>query len=380
MHIALVCNEYPPARQGGIGTFTHTLAEGAVAAGHQVTVIGIYPPEALTLDRATDEIINGVRVIRLLPSQHLSARTRLIWERIRLTRALAHYHRRQPFDILEYPSSFGWTAFGTPRQVPTIVRLHGGRLFYDHELGRQRWRTMAWLEKRGILRADYRIAVSHYVGQQIAMRCHLPADAYQVIYNSVDSAFFSPGNLTDVEPGLIVFINRIVPQKGATELVQAMNHAAKSHPQARLAMVGRVENDYREYLTGLLEPQFRERVQFIGHLPREAAMLNTLHRAQVCVYPSHSEALGIAPLEAMACAKPTIFTRYGAGPEVIEDGISGLLCDPFNPDDLAHKIQAILDNPKLADALGRNARQRILQHFDQGQIIAQNLAFYAACI
>jgi glycosyltransferase involved in cell wall biosynthesis len=78
----------------------------------------------------------------------------------------------------------------------------------------------------------------------------------------------------------------------------------------------------------------------------------------------------------MAVGKPTVFSRTGPGPEIIEDGVSGLLCDPHDPADIASKILRILENLPLAAALGKNARCRVVQMFDKRDWVKRNLEFY----
>jgi glycosyltransferase involved in cell wall biosynthesis len=92
------------------------------------------------------------------------------------------------------------------------------------------------------------------------------------------------------------------------------------------------------------------------------------------------ETFGIAPVEAMSVGRPTIYSNTGPGPEVIEDGVSGLLCDPFNPEDIAEKILKVLWTPGLADIMGHNGRERAKFLFNKSTWIEKNLLFFASCL
>ena len=92
------------------------------------------------------------------------------------------------------------------------------------------------------------------------------------------------------------------------------------------------------------------------------------------------ETFGIAPVEAMSVGKPTIYSKTGPGPEVIEDGISGLLCDPMDPKDIAEKISAVLANSQLGETLGRNGRMRVEKCFNKNDWIRRNVDFFNDCI
>jgi glycosyltransferase involved in cell wall biosynthesis len=212
--------------------------------------------------------------------------------------------------------------------------------------------------------------------------CGLSDRECTVIYNAVDTAIFAPVEGAKREAGLIVFVNSINPRKGIEQLMDAMNVVCGSHPEARLVAIG---HDARKgvnqggYVGQLLErvrPEYRGRVTFTGRLERNTGVLDYLRKAQVCCYPSHMETFGIAAVEAMAVGKPTVFSRTGPGPEIIEDGVSGLLCEPRDPADIASKILKILENLPLAAALGKNARCRVVQMFDKRDWVKRNLDFY----
>jgi glycosyltransferase involved in cell wall biosynthesis len=122
-----------------------------------------------------------------------------------------------------------------------------------------------------------------------------------------------------------------------------------------------------------------ERVIFTGRLTRDQVR-DWLRRAAVCCFPSHMETFGLAPAEAMSVERPTIYSKDGPGPEVIEDGVDGLLCDPRDPTDIARCISRLLDDPGFAAQLGRTGRRKIIALCGAPQLLARNEAFYRACI
>ena len=92
------------------------------------------------------------------------------------------------------------------------------------------------------------------------------------------------------------------------------------------------------------------------------------------------ETFGIAALEGMAVGKPTIFSVTGPGPEVVEDGVSGLLCDPYSAKDIADKILKILCDSNLAESLSQGALARVSAMFDKRDWVQRNVSFYETCI
>jgi len=123
----------------------------------------------------------------------------------------------------------------------------------------------------------------------------------------------------------------------------------------------------------------KQRVEFVGFVPHDG-LRHVFVKAAVCVFPSIIETFGNVAIEAMACGRPVIFSKTGPGPEIIEDGVSGLLCDPYDPKDIADKIITVLKDPELAARLGRNARKRVEEHFSAEVIVPKNIAFYEECI
>ena len=92
------------------------------------------------------------------------------------------------------------------------------------------------------------------------------------------------------------------------------------------------------------------------------------------------EAFRPGALMAMACGAPVVYSTQHSGPEAIEDGITGLLADPFSPEDVAEKVLRVLNDPALSNELVRNARNAVKSRYSLKRCIDDTLAFYEACI
>ena len=381
LNVCFVCDEFPPAPHGGTGSSYRDLAHGLAAAGHRVTVVGVYQRAVLN-KLPPDPQSPNLRIIRLpsLPAW-FGWKFRMLADRWRLKRWLVRAHGRRPFDVIECSDYGGWLPFGGPHGVTTITRLRGSNLFFDHELNRSGGVLEHGLERKSLRHAAVLAAVSHYAARRTLDLCGQLSRPVAVIPNAVDTGLFSPSEKTAVEPGLIVFVNSLNPKKGIEQLVDAMNAVCAQHSSARLVAVGQDTQpadgglSYVERLRGRVRPEFRARVEFIGRQDR-AGVLDWLRRAHICCLPSHMETFGIAAVEAMSVGKPVIYSRTGPGPEVMEDGVSGLLCDPCDPADIAAKINVILGNPTLAETLGRHARARVLEQFEKNAWVRRNIEFY----
>jgi len=385
MHIGFVSDQYPPYPLGGIGARVTDLARGLVAEGHKVTVAGVYPRNR-GVTRLVDETLDGVRVVRLPAAPRwMRWRPGLLWERYSLNAQLQRLHKQAPFDLVEFTDGFGWGLFGAPRGVPTAIRIEGTIKLFDRVMGVQGEEFYYWLEANAFRRADSLSALSQYAMKETLALFGLEGRECRVIYNAVDVNLFSPGNDL-AEPGLIVFVNSIEPRKGVRELLTAMNEICGEYPHARLILIGSDSQPmvdgrtYSERVMDAVRPEFRNRVCFTGRLDRGTGVIEHLRRASVCCYPSHVETFGVAPLEAMAVGKPVIYSDAGPARELIEDGVSGLLCEVNSPESIARSIKRIFENQSLAEKLGRGARERALALFGKEQWIQRNIDYYHDCI
>jgi glycosyltransferase involved in cell wall biosynthesis len=91
------------------------------------------------------------------------------------------------------------------------------------------------------------------------------------------------------------------------------------------------------------------------------------------------EALPVAWLEGLACGAAVVASRDGPGPEVIEHGVSGLLCDPHDPASIATELVRVLSDTALSERLGRAGRRRVEKRFSESAVVPQAEAFYRAC-
>ena len=383
MHICIICEEYPPAPHGGTGASYRDLAEGLAAAGHRATVIGVCTTRPAS--SRTDEMRNGVRVITL-PRAPARFGTRLggWWERRALLGEVRRLHRLAPVDILEASDYNGWLSHGSVCGIPSVVRIRGSNLFFDSELNRPPSIFEHRHERASVQKATHLGSVSRYAAERTMKLCGVEGRECTILPNGVEVTRFAPSASVAVEPGLIVFVNSLNPKKGIEQLIDSVNEILPPRAEGRLVVIGEdtQSKGTGRYLASLKErvaPAIRERVEFTGRLAREQ-IIPWLQRAAVACYPSHMETFGIAPLEAMSVGRPTIFSTLGPGPEVVEDGVSGLLCDPRDPKDIARCITTILDDGALAQRLGDAARKRVLEVFDSRGWIGRNVAFYERCI
>jgi glycosyltransferase involved in cell wall biosynthesis len=371
MKILYICNEYPPYQHGGIGSFTRDIAEAMLKAGNEVYVWGVYA----TLTEKVEEYINGIIITRETCRPD-GGRLNSVLFRIKFRQKLEKFLFQNKFDIVECQEWQGLLPFGLGHPG-YVVRLHGAAVFFDVLLNRKGGRLTHWYEKQMLKNAENLVAVSQFCGEETLKICDLENKPFTVIYNSIDTERIVKFKQETFEEYKIVFANTVSRKKGVFELVEAFNIIAEKFPKATLYIIGKLHYteggvNIKDLLLEMVNPKFGDRLQITGWLNCADEVFEHISSAHVCVYPSHMEGFGIAPVEPMVLGKPVLFMNNGPGPEVIEDKVSGLLVDSHSPEDIAENIEYIFENPKLANEMSANAMNRVSRLFDKNGVFLKN--------
>jgi glycosyltransferase involved in cell wall biosynthesis len=373
MHILYLCNEFPPYPHGGIGSFVQTIAKELTKQGHKVTVIGVYRQSKMTVENDA-----GIEIIRI-PNSKIP-KIGFIINNFNLINHIKTCDKKKHIDVIEgqenafafHPKKTSWKK---------VIRMHGGHHFFFSELGQKPRIWHSFIERRSFSRVDAFGAVSSFVAETTTKLLKLAGRQITILPNPVDTDLFKPLAGIQEEPGMILFVGTVTEKKGIRQLIEAMPAIQKAIPAAHLFVVGRDSFDkktgksYTDYLKKNIAQDISGSIQFIGPIPNKEVS-EWVARAQVCVYPSHMEAQGIVVIEAMAAGKAVVASKLGPGPELINHGIDGLLCDPYNPVDIADKVTSLLTDPVLRQNLSLMARKKVEEKFSIDVIIAKNISFY----
>ncbi|MFQ5850250.1 MAG: glycosyltransferase [Candidatus Binatia bacterium] len=170
-----------------------------------------------------------------------------------------------------------------------------------------------------------------------------------------------------IGPGTRVIgaVGRLSVEKGLTYFLSAGAQVVEKDPRVKLALVG--EGPQRKELEALAWALgIHGSVIFLGYRPDLDRIYPVL---DVFVLPSMTEGIPMALLEAMAFSRPVIASNVGGVPEVVQDGVSGILVEPKNVDQLAQKMWDVLCHPDLGAELGRRARKCVESNFDSREWI-----------
>jgi glycosyltransferase involved in cell wall biosynthesis len=377
LKIGYICPEYPPLTHGGVGSFTQDLARALARAGHEVRVAGVYSSTCAEREYEEDA---GVRVWRIPTPVGRFGWVRARYQQYRL---VSGWIREGAVDLVESPDAYGWFAGWPALAVPLVLRAHGSLRFYAHELGQPVRRMVSELEAWSHRRADAWVAVSHHAGDVTQRVFSLPSGPDAVIYNPVPV----PPDIVSIQgrqASRAVYSGTLTAKKGVISLVSAWPRVREHFPSADLHIFGKDQarpdgSSMRNFLEASLPERDRASVIFHGHVPREE-LTRALQGARVAIFPSYTESFGLGPVEAMACATPTIYTKRSCGPEIVRDGVDGILVEPDDPGEIARAIVSVLENEVLAGRLADAGRQRALFLSGIDNVLSRNVAFFSDVI
>ena len=399
LSVALLTREYPPEVYGGAGVHVEYLSRelaklvdvtvhcwGAPRpAGWQPPVVAYEPWDVLAGGAPHLAALRAVSIDLAMSAGAEGA-------------SLVHSH--------PWYANFGGHLAKLIHSIPHVATVHSLeplRPWKAEQLGGG-YALSCFCERTGLEAADAIVAVSGAMRNDI-LRAYPAIDAGRVtvVHNGIDTEEFRPdpeigflGRLgIDSSARSVVFVGRVTRQKGLTHLLHA---ATMLDPAVQLVLCAGAP-DTPELGAEILANV--EALRAAGHkvlwieemLPR-AELIQVLSHATVFVCTSVYEPLGIVNLEAMACETAVVASRIGGIPEVVEDGVTGLLVplevrddasgEPVDPDgfarDLAERLDAVLADPGLAERLGKAGRERAVEQFGWPAIAERVVEVYRGAL
>jgi glycogen synthase len=392
MNILILCDEYPPCRNGGIGTVTQLLARTLIVKGHNVCVVGFYPYYREAEKEETDQ---GVKVFRYFYGSNLGlklSKHKFFGKFFNIKDQFEDYIKflrrvieKNCIEIIETPDFVEAFRYSGPQiirfpdfGIPIVVKLHGTYTYFNHlENIHSDSITIYDKEKLHLENATEIIAVSNFVMTETKSLFNYSKNA-QVIYNGIVTDNSEVYNANQSEY-IVIFAGTLAEKKGIFSLIKAWGKVINTIPTASLFIYGKGSNSTIDLINKIITSIPNNSI-FLKGFVSNGILANSYGSAACAIFPSYAEAFSMAPMEAMAIGCPVIFTKRTSGPELIKNGVDGLLVDPDNINEISESIIYMLKNRKEAMLMGTNARSKIRKYFDINTIADKHIKVYSGII
>jgi N-acetyl-alpha-D-glucosaminyl L-malate synthase BshA len=371
MKIGITC--YPT--YGGSGVVATELGIELAARGHDIHFITYSQPFRLTGREANihfHEVAVSNYPLFEHPPYDLALATRMAEVAEFYSLDLLHVHYAIPHSVSALLAKQMLAANG--RKLPFITTLHGTDI------------TLVGLDasylpitRFGIVKSDGVTAISSHLRDRTREAFGITSEI-EVIPNFVNCDVYvrNPELVAAMRPRfaasnerLLVHLSNFRPVKRVQDVIKVFARVAAVMP-ARLMLIGDgPDRSAAEHLATQLKVQ--DRIHFVG---KQDNVNELLPLADLMLMPSEMESFGLAALEAMACSVPSISTRVGGVPELIEDGRNGLLFNVGDVDAMSAATIALLGDESRLTAISRAARKTAQDHFCASRIIPLYESYY----
>jgi N-acetyl-alpha-D-glucosaminyl L-malate synthase BshA len=262
------------------------------------------------------------------------------------------------------------------RRLPFVTTLHGTDITL---VGLDR--SYLPITRHAIEESDGVTSISNYLRDKTIADFNVTGPI-ETITNFVNCDVYTPikdeatrarcrAHYAAPEESLLVHLSNFRPVKRVTDVVKIFALVARERP-AQLILIGDgPDRSSTEWLAHDLGIQ--SRIHFLGKQERVSELLAL---ADLLLMPSELESFGLAALEAMACKVPSIATRVGGVPELIDEGITGLLFPVGEVDAMAAGALSLLNDPSRLDAMREAGRQTAQKRFCSTLVVPQYVRYY----
>ena len=382
MKILMLTWEYPPRIVGGIARVVHDLSKRLIKDGHEVTVV-TYRDNADVPEYENDKGVNVYRVDNYMihPNNFIDWIMQLNFNM--LSKATEIINKEGGFDVIhahDWLVTYAAKSLKNAYDIPIVATIHAteaGRNSGIHDETQRYINDTEWLLT---YEATEVIVNSNYMKNEIQRLFGLPFDKINVIPNGINLSNFTGierdydfrRQYTMDNEKIILYVGRLVYEKGVQHLIAAMPKILSNYNDAKLIIAGRggMMDELRAEASNL---GLNDKIYFTGYL--NSKQVQKMYKcADVAVFPSTYEPFGIVALEAMLAGVPTVVSDVGGLDEIVTHGVDGMKSYAGNANSIADSVTALLYDHQLATNVSKKAKQKVKDQFNWEKI-AQDTHF-----
>jgi glycosyltransferase involved in cell wall biosynthesis len=379
--------------RGGMDLHGKHLLQGLSERGHKIIVISTKHPSGKEYEE-----INGIRIHYLKHTTFGSSRKG--WKKQSINK-LKDIVKKETIDVVlsQSISGFGVVKVAKSMGIPTVTIMHGYASMDFLSILNQVWNFkesylyltkslfsdvyyFIFQELSIIKNSSVVIAVSNRVAKVIGQRPLIDRNKIKVINYGIDLKLFKfseeESKKTRLELNIsnhdkvILFLSLLSKQKGADIAIKAFNELSKNNNGIKLIIAG--DGEYLEDAKLLVNNfKIKSRVIFTGFVRNEDTV-QYYNASDIFIFPTlRLESFGIVIAEAMACGKPVIASNIGSIPDVIDNGINGILIPIGDFKELAKQINLLLNDQQYSAMLTQNAQRKALERFGLDRMVEKTI-------
>jgi glycosyltransferase involved in cell wall biosynthesis len=189
----------------------------------------------------------------------------------------------------------------------------------------------------------------------------------------VNTKFFNDNINIDNKDMKFILIARMLWDKGVGEYVEASNLLKQYYPNVEFGLLGYLDVDNPRAISKIQMTKWEEEAN-IKYYGSTDDVKKFISKSDCIILPSYREGISMILMESASMAKPLIATNVPGCKDLIDNGINGYLCQPKDSQDLANKIEMIINlNKENRDKMGQNGRIKMIENFDESIVINKYL-------
>jgi glycogen(starch) synthase len=365
MKVCMLSWEFPPRIVGGIARHCYGLTKALVKLGHEVHMVTLEFPGAPEFEDG-----EGVKVHRI--KIELGHPNFITWTFIFnhfMEKKIASLSHQEKFDIIhthDWLTTSAGIATKNFLNKPFVCTVHSTEIGRVQELRSPDSYMIDGLEWWMMFEAKLVMLCSNSMKTEISDHFHLPSEKVNVIPNAIDVSEYS----RNVDRGavrrrygigpndkLVVYIGRLVPQKGVEYLIKAVPQIVRQHGEAKFLVSG--DGWSRSHLEDMAASTGHgNKIRFLGFIS-DSERVELLKSGDALVIPSIYEPFGIVALEGMAAGIPIVASNVGGLSEIIENDRTGMLAYKENPESIAWCVSKVLSDDGYSKWLTQNAKKKV---------------------
>lgn len=375
MKILMLSWEYPPRVVGGISRVVHDLSHKLIQEGHEVTVVTYRDGNVPYIE---DD--NGVMVYRV-DNFMISSNNLIDWTMQLNFNMIAKVGEiiaeKGSFDVIhahDWLVAYSAKTLKTAYNIPLVCTIHATEAGRNSGIRDEQQRYINDTEWMLTYESSEVIVNSNYMRSELQRLFGLPYEKINVIPNGVNLNMYD-GIEKDYDfrrryamdnEKIILFMGRLVYEKGIQTLISAMPKILNHYHDAKLLIAGKggMIDELRNQVNYL---GLGNKVYFTGYLGSKDVQ-KMYKCADVSVFPSTYEPFGIVALEAMLSGTPVVVSDVGGLNEIVDHGVNGMKSYAGNANSLADSILTLLFDQKLCDTVTKNAVLKVKSEYNWTKI------------